>query len=130
MKWNQDHDLLWKLIYQDPIIFTKLPHWSSYWRREKSDSNKNEPFFSEDGMISEGSNYETDEIEIQQEVSPGLNQNEIRKKAKKLLWCRKIKAEVISKDIPALIQTKIYNHYKLFDHKMTNLRNKKVEENL
>ena len=80
MKWNQDHHLLWKLIYQDPIILAKLPHWSSYWWREKSDSNKNESFFSEDGMVSEGSNYETDEIEIQQEVSPGLNQNEIRKK--------------------------------------------------
>ena len=86
LKWNQDHHLLWKLTNQDPIIFAKLSTLIIYWRREKSDSyegsdsNKNESFCSEDGMVSKGSNYETDENESQQEVSPRFDQNKIREK--------------------------------------------------
>ena len=35
-----------------------------------------------------------------------------------------ISAEVITKDIPGLIPRTIYNHYKLFNEKMTNSRKK------
>ena len=52
LKWDQDHDLLWKLANQDPIILARLPHWSSNWRRLKisdnykgSDSYKNNSFW-------------------------------------------------------------------------------------
>ena len=31
LKWDQDHDLLWKLTNQDPVILSRLPHWSSNW---------------------------------------------------------------------------------------------------
>ena len=41
-----------------------------------------------------------------------------------------ISAEVIRKDIRALIPWTIYNHYKLFNEKMANPRRKEVEESL
>ena len=75
LKWDQDHDLLWKLANQDPIILARLPHWSSNWRRLKisdnyqgSDSYKNESFCSEDDMVSEGSEDHINENQSQQEV--------------------------------------------------------------
>ena len=74
LKWDQDHDLLWKLANQDPIILSRPPHWSSNWRRlkisdnyEGSDSYKNESFCSEDDMISEGSEDQINENQSQQE---------------------------------------------------------------
>ena len=39
LKWDQDHDLLWKLANQDPIILSRHPHWSSNWRRLKISDN-------------------------------------------------------------------------------------------
>ena len=75
LKWDQDHDLLWKLANQDPIILSRLPHWSSSWGRlkisdnyEGSDSYKNESFCSEDDMVSEGSEDQINENQSQQEV--------------------------------------------------------------
>ena len=92
---------------------------------EGSDSNKNESFCSKDGMISEGSNYETDDNESQQEVSPSLKQKEIREKLRGYYDAGIFAAEVITKDIPVFIPTKLYNnHYKLFNGKMTNSRKK------
>ena len=92
---------------------------------EGSDSNKNESFCSEDDMISEGSKDEIDENESQQEVSPRLKQKEIREKQRSYNDAG-ISAEVITKDILGLIliPRTIYNHYKLFNEKMTNSRKK------
>ena len=66
---------------------SRLPHWSSNWRRLKildnyqgSDSYKNEFLSSEDDMISEGSEDHINENESQQEVSPRLKQKEITEK--------------------------------------------------
>ena len=96
LKWDQDHDLLWKLINQDPIIFSKLSTLIILLKKikisdnyERSDSNKNESFCSEDNMVSEGSKDEIDENESQQEVLK-IEAEGDQRKAKKLLWCRSI----------------------------------------
>ena len=75
-------------------------------------------------MVSEGSEGEIDENESQQEVSPRLKQKEIREKLRSYYDAGISAAEVITKDIPGLIPKTIYNHYKLFDEKMTNSRKK------
>ena len=77
---------------------------------EGSDSNKNESFCYEDDMVSEGSEDEIDENQSQQEVSSRLKQKEYREKLRSY-----IDAEVITKDIHALIPRTICNHYKLFN---------------
>ena len=92
---------------------------------EGSDSNKIESSCSEDDMISEGSENEINENESQQEVSPRLKQMKIREKQRSYYDAGISAAEVITKDIPGLIPTKIYNHYKLFNEKMTNSRKKR-----
>ena len=89
---------------------------------EGSDFNINESFCSEDDMISEGSKDEINENESQQEVSPRLKQKEIREKLRSYYDAGISAAEVIRKDIPGLISRTIYNHYKLFNEKMTNSR--------
>ena len=115
---------------------SNFTHWSSYWRKEKisdnyegSDSYKNESFCSEDDMVSEGSKDEIDENQSQQVISPRLKQKEIRQKLRSY-YDAGISAEVITKDIPGLIPKTIYNHYKLFNEKMTNSRKKGSEKKL
>ena len=116
---------------QDPIILAKLSTLIILLKKikksdsyEGSDSNKNESFCSEDDMISEGSEDEINENESQQEVSPRLKQKEIREKLRSYYNAGISAAEVIRKDIPGLIPRTIYNHYKLFNEKMTNSRKK------
>ena len=53
-----------------------------------------------------------------------MKQKEIREKQRSYYDARISAAEVIRKDIPRLIPRTIYNHYKLFNEKMTNLRKK------
>ena len=91
---------------------------------EGSDSNKNEFFCSDNVLISEGSEDDIDENQSQQEVSPRLKQKEIREKLRSYYDAGIYAAEVIRKDIPGLIPRTIYNHYKLFNEKITNLRKK------
>ena len=81
---------------------------------------KNESFFSEDRMISEGSDDEIDENESQREISPRPKQKAIRDKLRNYYKASILEVEVIIKDISELIATKIYNHYKLFNEIMTN----------
>ena len=71
-------------------------------------------------MVGEGSENEIDENESQQEVSPRLKQKEIREKLRSYYDAGISAAEVIRKDIPGLMPRAIYNHYKLFNEKMTN----------
>ena len=52
---------------------------------EGSDSNKIESSYSEDDMISEGSENEINENESQQEVSPRLKHKEIREKLRAIM---------------------------------------------
>ena len=75
-------------------------------------------------MVSEGSEDEIDKNESQQEVSPRLMQKKIREKLRSYYDAGISAAEVITKDIPELIPRTIYNHYKLFNEKMTNSRKK------
>ena len=78
-------------------------------------------------MVSEGSEDEINENESHQEVSPRLKQKEIREKLRSYYDAGISAAEVITKDIPGLIQRTIYNHYKLFNEKMANSRKKGSE---
>ena len=75
-------------------------------------------------MVSEGSEDEINENESQQEVSPRLKQREIREKLRSYYDAGISASEVIKKDIHRLIPRTIYNHYKLFNKKMTNSRKK------
>ena len=75
-------------------------------------------------MVNEGSEDEIDKNESQQEVSPRLMQKKIREKLRSYYDAGISAAEVITKDIPELIPRTIYNHYKLFNEKMTNSRKK------
>ena len=68
-------------------------------------------------MISEGSDYEN---ESQQKASPRLKQKEIREQLRIYYDAGISAAEVITKNIPGLMPRTIYNHYKLFNQKMTN----------
>ena len=80
--------------------------------------------------ISEGSDNEIDDNESQQGVSQRLKQKEIREKLRSYYDAAISAAEVITKDTPGLIPTANYNHYKLFNIKITNLKWWEVEENL
>ena len=82
---------------------------------EGADSSKDESFWSEDGLVSKGSQNEIDENQSQQEVSSRMRQKEIREKLRSYYDAGISAAEVIRKDIPGLIPRTIYNHYKLFN---------------
>ena len=65
LKWDQNHDLLWKLTNQDPIIFVKLFTLIILLKMRKksnnyegSDTSKNESFCSKDDRDSEGTKDE------------------------------------------------------------------------
>ena len=85
-----------------------------------SDSNKNESFCFEYGMVrgcSEDEIDENNENKNQKEISPRLKKKEIREKLISYYNVTISAAEFRRKDIPGLIPSIIYNYYKLFNEK-------------
>ena len=111
-----------------------FPLWLYSWRKEKIrqlhriNSNENELYCSKDGILSIGSDDEIDENKSQQEISPILKHKEIRAKFRNYYDAGILAAESIRKDIPWLIY-KIFNHYKIFNGKMTNSKKKGNKRN-
>ena len=135
--WDQDHDVLWKLMNQDPIILPQLSTLIILLKKRKksdsyegSDSDKNESYCSEDGLVSEGLDDEIDKNESQKEVNPRLKQEQIREKLRSYYDAGISAAEVITKDIPGLIPRTIYNHFKILNEKRPIQKRKEVNESL